>query len=327
MLKGLMKEVVLIFDADTAGGAATERGIGLLLDAGMRVRVVELPEGEDPASFLQQHSGADFLRWVEEGRSFLDYLVQRAKRSPDFHTPTGQADCVARILPLLCKIDDHVERWGYTVLLAEQLGLPPDILQRQMQPKRDGKTRRWGDLEMRRGRAKEMGRQQLRQPSSAVSLSLTTASTSPQPEPREEYCLIQELCHDLRFLTRVQQQITADAFRNEDLRAIFVTLVQLAPQCQGTAFSQLLHAIDQPRQKQIVSQMAVESFVSSDDERAKAVADCLTKMQRQHMKAQRQRVIDQLHTANDEAKRHLLQEFRRLQQKGGMGGNGAVRPL
>lgn len=328
MLRGLVKEVVLIFDADTAGGTATERGIGLLLDAGMRVRVVELPEGEDPASFLQQHSGADFLRRVEEGQSFLEYLVRRAKRAPDFHTPTGQADCVAHIVPLLHKIDDHVERWGYMALLAEQLGLPPEILQRQMQPTRDGETRRWGDPATGRGRAKETGRPQSYPPTSATSLPrLIAASKNPQSAPREEYCLIQELCHDLRFLTRVQQQITADAFGDEDLRAIYVTLVQLAPECQGAAFSQLLHAINQPRQRQLVSQMAIESFVSSEDERAKAVDDCLTKMQRRHMKAQRQCVIDQLHTASDEVKRQLLQEFRRLQQQGRVGGKGAVKPV
>lgn len=305
MLKGLTKEMVLIFDADTAGGAATERSIGLLLDAGMRVRVVELPEGEDPASFLQQHSGAEFLRRVDAACSFLDYLIRRAKRVYDLHTPTGQADCVARILPLLHKIDDHVEHWGYVVSLAEQLGLPPAVLQRQMQSMRAGERERRGGLV----------------PAFSSSPPLpSSASPSLTPGPREEYLLIQELGHDLHLLPRVQQQITADAFSNEDLRAIFTTLMRVAPQCQeGTVWPQLLHEIAHAGQRQIMAKMAMESFATSGDERAKAVEDCLNKIQRRHKKAQRQQVINQLHTASGEAERQLLREFQRLQQKGESG--------
>ena len=75
LLKGLVKEVVLVFDGDAAGGAATERSIGLFLDAGLRVRVVTLPEREDPDSFLRQHTAEEFLRYVDEAVSFVDYLL------------------------------------------------------------------------------------------------------------------------------------------------------------------------------------------------------------------------------------------------------------
>jgi hypothetical protein len=155
--------------------------------------------------------------------------------------------------------------------------------------------------------------------SSSPSLLSSSPSQSLTPGPREEYLLIQELGHDLHLLPRVQQQITADAFSNEDLRTIFVTLVRVAPQCQGTIWPQLLHQIEHPGQRQIMAKMAMESFATSADERAKAVEDCLTKIQRRHMKAQRQRVINQLHTASGEAERQLLREFQRLQQKGESG--------
>ena len=51
LLKGIVKEVVLVFDGDAAGGAATERSIGLFLDAGMRVRVVTLARGRRSGQF------------------------------------------------------------------------------------------------------------------------------------------------------------------------------------------------------------------------------------------------------------------------------------
>ena len=120
MLKGLAKEVILAFDSDAAGGSATERGIALFLEAGIRVRVVTLPEGEDPDSFLQQHEGRELLRHVENAVTFLEYQLARAKRFYDLQTPAGRADCVARILPLLEKVENQIERWGYITLLSRK---------------------------------------------------------------------------------------------------------------------------------------------------------------------------------------------------------------
>ncbi|ETX01493.1 MAG: hypothetical protein ETSY1_07165, partial [Candidatus Entotheonella factor] len=139
MLKGLTRDVVLVFDGDTAGGKAAERGIGLFLDAGVRVQVVTLPEGEDPDSFLRQHSGAAFLQRVAEAQSFLEFVLARMGRFSDLRTPTGRADCVARVVPMLKKIESEVERWGYMIQLAEHLGMPPEVLEREMNP---GSTKR-----------------------------------------------------------------------------------------------------------------------------------------------------------------------------------------
>ena len=126
---------MLVFDSDAAGGAAAERSIGLFLDAGMRVRVVTLPEGEDPDSFLRQHTGEELLRHVDEAVSFVDYLLTRAARFTDLRNPAGQADCVDRLAPLLRKIENQVERWRYAALVAERLGIPPDVLQQEIDPR------------------------------------------------------------------------------------------------------------------------------------------------------------------------------------------------
>src|SRR5262245_45911782 len=132
LLKGLVKEVVLVFDGDAAGGAATERSIGLFLDAGLRVRVVTLPEGEDPDSFLRQYTGEEFLRYVSEAVSFIDYLLTRAARFADLQNPAGQADCVDRLVPLLRKVENQVERWNYVKRVAERLGIPVNVLEQEM---------------------------------------------------------------------------------------------------------------------------------------------------------------------------------------------------
>jgi DNA primase len=293
MLKVMVKDVVLVFDADAAGGKATERGIGLFLDAGVRVHIVELPEGDDPDSFLQQHTGDEFRRRVAEARTFLDYLVARARRFSDLRSPTGQADCVAHILPLLRKIDNEVEQWGYVAQLAEHLGLPPDVLQRQLRPASERpRASRWRPARPR------------------------MASRPPStPGPREEYLLIQELCHDLSRLESVARQIAADTFQDANMGAIFAVFKRCAPQWQGSVFPQILQEIENPVQERLLTEMAMAEPNPNGEERQRALNDCVLKMKKRQLSTQKQRLIEQMRSASGDHANELLHQFQRLQHE------------
>ncbi|WP_143309881.1 DNA primase, partial [Candidatus Entotheonella palauensis] len=214
MIKGLAKDVVLVFDGDMAGGKAAERGIGLFLDAGVRVRVVTLPEGEDPDSFLRQHSGEAFLQRVAEAQSFLDFLLARMGRFSDLRTPTGRADCVVRVVPMLKKIESEVERWGYMIQLAEHLGMPSEVLEREMNPdsaKRFQPTSKPSSYNRFSGKPSSHhqfsgNRSSDRRLHPPVGGQLPQRSLLSTLRPTAERFLVQELCHDLSALAGVQRQ-------------------------------------------------------------------------------------------------------------------------
>jgi DNA primase len=293
MLKVMVKDVVLVFDADAAGGKATERGIGLFLDAGVRVHIVELPEGDDPDSFLQQHTGDEFRRRVAEARTFLDYLVARARRFSDLRSPTGQADCAAHILPLLRKIDNEVEQWGYVAQLAEHLGLPPDVLQRQLRP------------------ASERLRASVWRPARPRMASRPPST----PGPREEYLLIQELCHDPSRLASVVRQIAEDTFQDANMGAIFAVFKRCAPQWQGSVFPQILQEIKNPVQERLLTEMAMAEPNPNSEERERALHDCVLKMKKRQRSTQKQRLIEQMRSASGDHADELLHQFQRLQHE------------
>jgi DNA primase len=293
MLKVMVKDVVLVFDADAAGGKATERGIGLFLDAGVRVHIVELPEGDDPDSFLQQHTGDEFRRRVAEARTFLDYLVARARRFSDLRSPTGQADCAAHILPLLRKIDNEVEQWGYVAQLAEHLGLPPDVLQRQLRP------------------ASERPRASVWRPTRPRMASRPPST----PGPREEYLLIQELCHDPSRLASVVRQIAEDTFQDANMGAIFAVFKRCAPQWQGRVFPQILQEIENPVQERLLTEMAMAEPNPNGEERERALHDCVLKMKKRQRSTQKQRLIEQMRSASGDHADELLHQFQRLQHE------------
>lgn len=293
LLKGLVKEVVLVFDGDAAGGAATERSIGLFLDAGLRVRVVTLPEGEDPDSFLRQHTAEEFLRYVDEAVSFVDYLLTRAARFSDLRQPSGQADCVDRLLPLLRKIDNPVECWGYMTRVAEKLGIPPGILQQKISPRHT--------------------------PAGHASYQpATRPSPPPHPTPiSPEYALLQILCHNLHVLHQVQDHIAPEDFQDADLRTIYAILVRFAAQGKPAVFPSILEEVTSPQQAQLLNKMAMaEPLPSGPAELTAAVHDCLHKIRQRQHKAALQRIKAQLRTIGgvaDEEQR-LLQEYSRLRK-------------
>jgi len=289
LLKGVVKEVVLVFDGDAAGGAATERSIALFLDAGMRVRVVTLPEGDDPDSFLRQHSGDELLRYVDEAVSFVEYLLTRTARFSDLHTPVGRADCVARLVPLLRKIENQVERWGYAALVAERLGVPADVLQQEMSPRQTTyRTPAYQPPPQRR------------RPPSPIPVS-------------PEYTLLQMLCQDVRLFSQVQAEVTSEHFQDEDLRAIYQLLGRLAATGESTVFPHILEAAANPRQTQLLTQMAMASVVTNATEIRAALHDCLKKIRQRQPKVERQRIMEQLRTAVDTTEQQrLLQEYSRL---------------
>jgi hypothetical protein len=115
-------------------------------------------------------------------------------------------------------------------------------------------------------------------------------------------------------LPRVQKQLSADAFQDVRLRAIFTVLVRCAPQWQDTAFPHIRQEVDDPGQVRLLDKMAMEDRLNTNaEQRTQALQDCLARMQQRHRKAQRRRVIEQLRSASGAHERELLHELQRLQ--------------
>jgi DNA primase len=294
MLKGLAKEVILVFDSDPAGGSATERSIELFLEAGIRVRIVTLPAGEDPDSFLQQHEGTELLHYVDNAMTFLDYQLARAKRFYDLQTPIGRADCVSRILPLLAKVNNQVERWGYVTLLAEKVGVPVELLQRQMAAHNPKET-------------------VIKQSADSLPIRQTSAL------PRIEYDLLRLLLHDISMVEQVQQHITPDDFREPVLRDIYAELLRPESRERQPLFPMILDYLETAAQRQLLAKMAAEPMNLDIQECRKALDDYLLYFKRRNVQTQLRRLREGIREAErrgDAAgQQRLLQEYTALSRE------------
>jgi DNA primase len=124
LLKRYVDTVLLCFDSDTAGKKAASRSLPALLSHGLIVKIVTLPQGEDPDSLIRRSGPEAFLEVVNQAEDFFDHSLSEAFASGELNENSGKSRLVQRIAPPLALIQDDVLRETILGRIASRLGLP-----------------------------------------------------------------------------------------------------------------------------------------------------------------------------------------------------------
>ena len=122
-LKRQSEQVIIAYDADAAGAAATIRGLDLLADAQVGVRVVRLPAGEDPDSILKKEGATVFRRYLDESVDLFTFKLAYILEKAEITTAEGKARAVQRIFPILAQVKNGVIREAYLKQTAAAVGI------------------------------------------------------------------------------------------------------------------------------------------------------------------------------------------------------------
>ncbi|MTG97487.1 MULTISPECIES: DNA primase [Myroides] len=128
LVNRLTKNITMLYDGDAAGIRASFRGVDLILEAGMNVRVCPLPDGEDPDSFARKHSLEQLEKYFEENATdFIRYkanmLMDEAK-----HDPIKKADLIRDMVMSISKIPDQIQREVYVQECARIMDISEDVI-------------------------------------------------------------------------------------------------------------------------------------------------------------------------------------------------------
>ncbi|MFB0526697.1 MAG: DNA primase [bacterium] len=104
------EEVVIVYDADTAGVKATLRGLDLLIGSGLKVKVVALPQDTDPDDFLRSQGAEKFQREISQALSLVDYRIRLVSQNTDLSSSEGKVAVVEEVLPTIARIKNLVEQ-------------------------------------------------------------------------------------------------------------------------------------------------------------------------------------------------------------------------
>ena len=130
------RKVALLFDGDAAGTTATMRALEVLLGTGLDARIVSLPAGHDPDSFVQKHGPDALLKQAESAQSVLDFYLEELARQHDLKSVEGKAHAVERLKPLIAKLNKPQDASLRDLLLkevAERLWVDEQALRHEVQ--------------------------------------------------------------------------------------------------------------------------------------------------------------------------------------------------
>ena len=133
LLRRLTRHVVMVYDGDAAGEAATLRGLDLFLEAEMRVKVAVLPAGTDPDSLIRHHGVEAFTRCLQESKDLFDYRLGLLMKQYSPREMEGRIRICQDLLPTLKRVPNTIQRADYIRRLAELLALDEKVLWAEME--------------------------------------------------------------------------------------------------------------------------------------------------------------------------------------------------
>lgn len=108
LLMHYSRNIIIAYDADTAGVAATIRGLDILQDLGCQVRVVSIPDGKDPDDFLNRHGYHSWEQLVDQALSLIEYKLKQAVSGRHVKTVADKLEVLQQVFPNLANLKSEV---------------------------------------------------------------------------------------------------------------------------------------------------------------------------------------------------------------------------
>ena len=272
LLARFSDRIVVNFDPDAAGSAATLRSLDIFLEQNFKIRVLALPGGDDPDAFVKRHGAVAYSTLLEKAPSYFDYLLQKSRQENDLRSVEGKIQAVNEVLPYLTKISNRLERVEQTKRVAEFFGFEESIIREELKKTAKPKEK------------PEINRSQIRSKLTPSEKSLLKAILD---NPKTASEVIEQLSASEDYLGLDSESIFREAI------AIFRNEGRIDP-------GRLLERLDNDRDKDFVNQ-ALFSELDMDQ-----AVRCLEGLRRQKAKLE----IDQLQKEIRQAE--LTQDFELL---------------
>lgn len=233
-LKGLVGdgEVILVYDSDQAGIKAAQRSIDVFEAESLSARILILPEGEDPDSYLRTHGPGEFLALASNALSFIPFLIQRAVEEYGL-TLEGKVKIVTALQESLAVVNDTVARSLYIQELAERLGISEGVILEKIRKAGGG------------------GRRLVSRPTSRKSHEI------PDSQKRMELQLVAMMLRFPPTIDAVIEQGFLDTFENKPLKEIAQSIVDRSRRGNDSV-ADLVSTIEDPNYRNLMAKLAME---------------------------------------------------------------------
>jgi len=285
----------MVYDADQAGEMATLRGLDLLLEEGMSVKVATLDKGHDPDSFIRKFGPRGFHEAIKKAKSLFRYKLDLLTERFDKEDADAKAEIVKEMLLTIHKVRNSVVKAEYIKNLSQELAVREDAVWDELKRMKKGVTKGQGTRDKGQGTRKDV------------------------KIPPAEKILVKLMIEDSNVVDAVKDNLHPFDFKNTDIRHLVETLFTLNTDGNSIDVTRLINFLEDKVSPHVISFIVNEDIEIRDKERN--VADCIKTIKREQKEErlkdiQNRLVVAQKKGYEDEA-RDLLKEFNRL-IKGGI---------
>lgn len=304
------KQVIMAYDADAAGQKATDRGAEVLMDLTrdtlLRLHVVQIPDQEDPDTFLHRFGADAFETVLGAARDYFLYAIDKVLANYQGDNPIDQALASKAGVEILMKIKDPVLRDAYVQMLAERLRVDESVLRDQIRQIRQQSVGAYKKRKQRRERT----------PLAEASPSLP----SEQPEPvsltvalRDKYFvselgllkILMDFPGEKEQALALLTELSFEDSHNEVLREYLVSMYTAEVSVQ---WQELMLTFPEPAMQQRLTEMMENpAFASLDGE--KSLADFSRNVKLKCLGLQMERVSADIQQAEKDADRDACHEL------------------
>ena len=238
------KTLVLVFDADAAGSDATLRGVDLALEQDFDVRIVRLPQGEDPDTYVRKYGAKEFRKAIGESVSFIEFKAQRFYQAGAFSSPERKAEAVRSIVQSIAKMKDELKRNFYVKEVAARYDIYESVIYRELERwiTEDRRTRVGDRLIDRRQEAEQ---EEVKAPMSEESIP---------PEERDVLKILMEGDEDI--VQYVTSNVGIQDLSNPQVRQITSMVLERRQSGSYNGVESLIHLVEDRVLKDLITSIS-----------------------------------------------------------------------
>ncbi len=276
LLKRFAGTVIMVYDPDEAGEAASLRNMDIFISEDVNVYVAELPQGVDPDSCIQKLGTEEFLRIVKSAKNLFDYKLEKLSARFNIKTAHGKAGIANEMLPTLARINNAVLKSSLIKKLAEKLSVDEESIKAELKKVKPDYSAR----------------------------GPVTASPAParKRSPCAEEMLIALMLEGGHFVKRVKENLSADDFNDPSARDVVKAIFDMAELKKEINPARLINHMNNNGTAAILISEAVNLAEIMGD-KDKALGDCIARMKKDNVKSRLEELrarIKEAHDSNDE---------------------------
>ncbi len=232
----------MIYDADSAGQNAMVRGLDLALAEGLEIRLLQLPEDEDPDSFVRQFGGQALLEYIKaESRDFITFLVKKGEAAGEWDDPLRRKRAITDLVGHIAHVTDPISQETYMqhlsnltkigdrVLHQELSAILSDLRREKQRERRRNERTKINADNPEQGKRERMQDEQVRGTRADLRHETESSKVDEAPlnlEPKFEKEIIRLMIEYGRSMVEyIGRQCNEDHFENPYLKDFFLDII------------------------------------------------------------------------------------------------------